>query len=173
MGKGDKPHEEAVGQLRALAEAFCRELKARWGDNLVSVVLYGSVGRGDAGPDSDVDLFIVAEELPRSISARHDQVRPAYEALRGRIRQLQERGFNADISWIVKTRTEADRRSPLYLDMTEDAILLYDKEGFFAQVLERMRARLRELGSRRIWMDDKRWYWDLKPDYRYPERFEL
>ena len=32
--------------------------------------------------------------------------------------------------------------------------------------LERLRARLEELGSRRIELDDGTWYWDLKPDLR-------
>jgi hypothetical protein len=165
--------KEAIIELRDLGRAFCDELKAFWGDNLVSVVLYGSVARGDGDKDSDVDLLIVGEELPRSISARHDLVRPAFEALRDRMEELRERGYNADITWIVKTKAEAAHRSPLYLDMTEDAIVLYDKDGFFKGVLDGMRKRMEELGSRRVWLDNGRWYWDLKPDYRYPERFEI
>ncbi|WP_420456905.1 nucleotidyltransferase domain-containing protein [Rubrivirga sp.] len=47
------PHVRA-----ALAEAKAR-LEAIYGDRLVRVVLYGSRARGDARPDSDVDLLVV------------------------------------------------------------------------------------------------------------------
>ncbi|MEL9940841.1 MAG: nucleotidyltransferase domain-containing protein [Ignisphaera sp.] len=36
------------------------------GDNLVSVVVFGSVARCEARRDSDIDLLIVVREAPRS-----------------------------------------------------------------------------------------------------------
>ena len=42
----------------ALAEAKAR-LQALYGERLDRVVLYGSHARGDAGPDSDVDVLVV------------------------------------------------------------------------------------------------------------------
>ena len=54
----------------------------------------------------------------------------------------------------------------------EDTRILYDEGGFFAAVLDRLRARLRQLGSRRIWRGNA-WYWDLKPDFKPGEVFEL
>lgn len=35
-----------------------------YGGRLLSLVLFGSVARGTAGPSSDVDLLLVAEPLP-------------------------------------------------------------------------------------------------------------
>ena len=42
----------------AIADAKGR-LEALYGDRLARVVLYGSYARGDARPDSDVDLLVV------------------------------------------------------------------------------------------------------------------
>ena len=50
------------------------------------------------------------------------------------------------------------RISPLYLDMVEDAIIVYDKDDFFRKILQNVRNRLKELGSKRVRMG-KRWYW--------------
>jgi hypothetical protein len=72
-------------------------------------------------------------------------------------------------SLVTKTPDEARAVSPLYLDMVEDGILLLDRDGFFARVLEGLRARMQELGSRRVFLDDGSWYWDLKPDFRWGE----
>ncbi len=60
----------------------------------------------------------------------------------------------------------------MFLDMVEDARLVVDRAGFFAAILERLRRRMRELGSRRIWQGT-RWYWVLKPDRRPGEVIEL
>ena len=74
---------------------------------------------------------------------------------------------------MTKTPEEARHHSPLYLDMVEDAVLLVDRDGFFTTVLDAMRARMRELGSRRVFLDDGNWYWDLKPDFRFGEVVEI
>ena len=72
---------------------------------------------------------------------------------------------------ILRTPEEASRITPLYLDLVEDSIILYDKDDFMRRVLDRLR-RLRELGARRVWRG-KSWYWILKPDLRFGEVFEI
>jgi len=81
----------------------------------------------------------------------------------------------AGLSWnlVTKTPDEAALRSPLYLDMVEDAVLLYDRDHFFAGVLDGMRRRMLQLGSRRVRLPDGTWYWDLKPDFRFGDVVEI
>ncbi|HUE22652.1 MAG TPA: nucleotidyltransferase domain-containing protein [Bryobacteraceae bacterium] len=58
----------------------------RWLHRLVaayqpeSIYLFGSVARGDAGPDSDYDVLVV---VPDDAPAQRRRSRLAYEALRG------------------------------------------------------------------------------------------
>jgi hypothetical protein len=56
--------------------------------------------------------------------------------------------------------------------MTEDAVVVHDRDGFFAGILEGMRRRMAELGSRRVWLEGG-WYWLLKPDAVWGERIEI
>jgi uncharacterized protein len=137
-------------------------------EGLVSIVLFGSVARGQAGPTSDVDVLVVAEGLPRSLADRRRPFLQAWERARA------ARGL-AYVAWslVTKTPEEARVRSPLYLDLVEDGISILDRHGFFEGVLAGMRARMRELGSRRIHLPDGSWYWDLKPDFRFGEVVEL
>jgi len=56
--------------------------------------------------------------------------------------------------------------------MVEDARILYDKSEFFSKRLERLRKRLKELGTKRVWKGNI-WHWVLKPDYQPGEVIEL
>ena len=135
---------------------------------LVSIVLFGSVARCQARPTSDIDVLLVAEGLPRRPADRRQPFLDAWEAARAE-RRLPPVEWNL----IVKTPDEARYRSPLYLDMVEDAILILDRGRFFEEVLAGMRERMRKLGSRRIHLPDGSWYWDLKPDFCWGEVVEI
>ena len=170
------PFDPAAALPVSVAEPFRSALMAatrvwaeRLGPRLVSVVLFGSVARGQAGPHSDIDLLIVADGFPWSLAARRRPLLEAWTAVRAASSGLPAVEWNL----VTKTPEEAQHHSPLYLDMVEDGILLVDRDGFFGAVLEAMRARMRVLGSRRVFLDDGSWYWDLKPDFRFGEVVEL
>lgn len=150
--------------LAAASAAWIEEL----GEQLISLVLFGSVARGDATSESDLDVVVVADQFPRSLADRRRPLLETWERVRAS-RDLPRVTWNL----VTKTREEAVHRSPLYLDIVEDGILLLDRGGFFANVLAGMRARMRQLGSRRVFLPDGNWYWDLKPDFRWFEDVEI
>ena len=161
-------HARYDALLAGLVEA-CRR---HYGDRLISVAVYGSVGRGTARFDSDVDVLIVADGLPAGRFPRVDDFRAVEDSLAPRLAAAREAGLHPELSPIFKTRAELVRGTPLLLDMTEDARILYDPDGCLAGVLDRLTKRLGELGSRRIWRGNA-WYWDLKPDYTWGDVIEL
>jgi len=138
------------------------------GDRLVSIVLFGSVARRQARPTSDIDLVLVADGLPRGLA---DRRRPFLESWQ-RARAARALPY---VQWnlVTKSMGEARVRSPLYLDIVEEGILILDRGRFFEGVLSEMRERMRALGSRRIFLEDGTWYWNLKPDFRFGEVVEI
>ena len=159
----------AYHQLLAELVAACR---GHYGGNLVSVAVYGSVGRGMPRPDSDVDLLIVAEGLADRHALRVHDFRAIEATLASHLEAAAAAGLHPDLSPVLMTPSELDRGSMLLLDMTEDARILFDPAGCLASALDRLRGRLRELGSRRIRLGNA-WYWDLKPDYKPGDVFDL
>lgn len=64
---------------RAVAESFARRLRATYGERIDRIVLFGSVARGDYGPDSDVDLLIVTRD--ERLALQEDVARDALDIL--------------------------------------------------------------------------------------------
>lgn len=166
------PGESLSHRLRALAEDYAEALRRSLGERLVAVVLFGSVARGEATRTSDVDLLVVVEGLPPRRFERYACLEAADRAVEPQVRALWRQGIPVEISVILKTPEEASRITPLYLDLTEDACILYEREPLISSVLERLRERLRALGAQRKRQGSFR-YWDLKPDLQPGEVIEL
>lgn len=161
-----------ASNFERLVRATLTACQRHYGDRLVSVAVYGSVGRGTPKPDSDVDLLIVAEGLPEGRVIRARDFQAVEAAVAPVLAELRAEGLAPEVSPVFKTPREVGQGSPLFLDMVEDAWILYDRDAFLASALRAFRARLDRLGARRVWRGDA-WFWDLKPDYRPGDILEL
>lgn len=166
------PSSETSRALREAAERYAGLLRETLGGNLVSVVLFGSVARGEATADSDLDLLIVCEHLPAGRFSRLRLLEGADRRFEDELLRLRSLGIQTRLARIVKTRDEAARVVPLYLDLVEDACLLYDGGEFFSSLLSRLRSLLATLGAERRVRGRVR-YWVLKPDLAPGEVIEL
>lgn len=167
--KQNSLHERFESLLEHVREACL----ACYGERLVSLFVFGSVGRGVPGPDSDLDLLVIARDLPAGRPARVAEFRAVEKALANRLAGVRDAiGRSPELSPVFKTPEEAEQGSPLFLDMVEDGRSLHDRDDFMAKVLDRLRERLQVLGARRIRRGNA-WFWDLKPDYRIGEIFEV
>lgn len=152
-----------VNKLLYRLTSLCKE---RYGERLISLAVFGSVGRGTPRPDSDIDLLLIVKDLPIGRIARMKEF-AAIETTLG----MATKGC-IELSPVFKTPEEIAHGSPLLLDMVEDTRLLFDRDDFFKSALENLKERLQKLGARRIWQGNV-WYWDLKPDYKQGEIFEI
>ncbi|HEY8487358.1 MAG TPA: nucleotidyltransferase domain-containing protein [Limnochordales bacterium] len=160
---------EAFEKVLSETSRACREV---FGERLVAVAVFGSVARGTPRPDSDVDLLVVVRDLPLSRLARVQEFEEVEARVAGLLQSLAGQGVLTELSPVLKTPEEVEAGSPLLLDMVYDARILYDPHGFLRGRLERLRARLQELGARRVRYGGS-WYWDLKPDFRPGDVIEL
>ena len=150
---------------RALIQRVVAEYRAALGHDLLGIALFGSVARGEAGPESDLDLYVVTRSR---VSALFD---PRLDGVRGirrsrEYRELVQRGYRPEPMPILHTEEELAAHPWILLDVSHHGIILYDPEGVLARELEAVRRRLAELGSKRLELPDGSWYWNLKPDWR-------
>lgn len=152
---------------RPILRPYLADIFSRLGERVVSIALYGSFARGEERPESDIDLLMVLDGY------EWGGIAPSGEALRLTQRLLELRGVYHTIQPLPLTREQARHHRPLYLDMVEDAIILYDRELFLTGVLGAVRERLRSLGAERRRLPDGSWYWVLKPSVREGEVIEV
>ena len=161
-------------EYRDLTAEYAELVKAHFGHRLVSLCFFGSVVRGEASPESDIDALIVADGLPTGFGSRIRDTNKIHEFLKKRPahRRLRSEGRNALISDIYLTRDEAQSHPPILLDIADHGVIVYDRGGFLAEVLRDIREKLKALGARKV-IAKKGYYWVLKPDAMPSEVIEI
>ncbi len=156
---------------KEILNKFNQLLLERFGANLISLVLFGSVARGTAKQESDIDLLIILKDAPDSY---YNRLEPVVDIeLELRKEAFETTGAEPIFSSIVLSKQEAMENRNIFLDMLDASIILYDKDDFFKKRLDELKKRLLQLGSKKVILEDKTWYWNLKPDSAPGEVIEL
>ena len=163
--------ESLAEPYRTLIAKLVEALQQVLANKLVSVVVFGSVARNEARSDSDVDILIVARDLPRSRFKRLELFEKAEEFVEPLVEELWSRGIHIDFSPIILDVEEAKKHRPIYLDMVVDAVIVFDSDNFFRKILDEVAEKLKALGAERKRIG-KLWYWVLKKEYRPGEVIE-
>jgi len=161
--------QEAIPrEYENLLETYTALLKQHFGGKLYSICLFGSVARGCASCESDIDVLVVAEGLPDDVGMRLNETNYIHQNLKGTAayRSLRAHGKGSLISDLLFTPDEIKRHPPILLDIVEDGILLYDKDDYLRNVLRAIQETLTKLGSRRVVTERGSYYWVLKPDIK-------
>ncbi len=140
------PPKDYLASLAPVLEALRNGL----GDALLAVVLFGSRARGEAGPESDWDLLVIAENLPDSPWQRQKQ-----------ILSLLPQAWRHQVNVLAYTSSEWFARvTPLALEIALDGIVLYDNtHALLPARLAALRKRLSDLGLERQAIGEGEWVW--------------
>ncbi len=167
---GEIPQRGYAGVLARFMELAVE----RYGERLMSAVVFGSVARGDATPTSDIDLLLVIERLPESLGTRYAEAAGLKREFYGSPEYVENllRGLSSPVSLVLLTPDEAKGFHSVYLDMTLHRRVLYDGDGFMMEVLSRLSERLEGLLSERLTVEGKP-VWVVKPGLRRGEVVSL
>jgi predicted nucleotidyltransferase len=143
-------------------------------ENLYSICLFGSLARGEAKPESDIDVLVVAEGLPNDAGLRYKKAFEIKKKLKETevYKKLKKANKPCLISEIYLTPKEVEKHPPILLDIIEDGIILYDKKEFLKNVLNEIKRKLKILGAKRI-STSKGKYWILKPNLKLGEEIKI
>jgi hypothetical protein len=123
MLKLQRKYENVLGAFRS---RVLNEL----GDRIQSIVVYGSVARGEATKDSDIDVLVVSGD--KDVGEKVSDV--GYEV-------DFENDFETFITLIHFTEDELEHRikvgSPFIFEILKEGVILYDN-GTFQRIREKM-----------------------------------
>lgn len=123
-------------KYREAAEEFARRVTSTLGDRIDSIVLYGSVARGEARRDSDIDILVISSKDKETIN-RIEEICSDFE---------YERNFTFLISLIYYRREELYHLialgSPFVNEVLKDGVILYD-DGAFTTIRQQIPAIVR------------------------------
>lgn len=115
-------------------EQVVKVFREKLGNSLVGIALFGSTPRGEAHTDSDWDIFLIAQKLPANAFERQMF-----------LRSLLPREIGTKVSIMAKTREEFELRLlPVYLDIANDAMILFDPEGYLKKKFEQIKGILKK-----------------------------
>lgn len=157
-------------EFELVLSVLVRAAKEVYGSRLIALAVFGSVGRGTPRPDSDIDVLVVADDMPRGRMMRMEEFGRVEEKVKSYLPDLQY--ISVDLSPVLKDKNEVLAGSLLFLDMLDDARILYDKDDFLFNFFQKQKKRLAELGA--VKQHSKgAWYWVLKRDYEPGEEIEI
>lgn len=159
---------------KVILSDFIELLRESFKDNIVSAVLYGSVAKGEARKESDIDICLIFKSLPRSRHKRTLLIFPIIKALREKdsYKTLYSDGYLPEIAPILYTIKETVDTKPIFLDMVEDGIILLD-DGTFKRKMQQIKERMRSLGTHKVVLENGDYYWILKPGLRLSEEVSI
>ena len=110
-------------KIKLILEDFLENLKSKFKDNLIFIVVFGSYAKGTAAKESDIDILIVAKKKPEITSL---------------IREIHAK-YGKEIVPILMTQTELknQKEKPIIKEVIKHHYILHGFEEFIERSEER------------------------------------
>jgi len=131
---------------RKLISELTNVLKRQFNQELLSIVLFGSIVKGSFTSTSDIDVLVVCETPIKDWRARDKMTLELTEDI--------ELKYSTSIHMALVSRNEIshaiDSVSPLMLEIYEANEIIYEKDNFFTQLLNTFGKKLKRLHAIKI-----------------------
>lgn len=146
---------------------FVRLLKENYKEDLLSIILFGSVARGKWNNESDIDLFIIfsnKSSIKTAINNQLTKIISDYERKSKLKNSKGDRLFSTiqDISLLLK---DLHTFRTLFYDIAMDGIILFDSNQTGFHFLRKIKKRIEEKGLRRVFIKENDYYWERNVDF--------
>ena len=120
-----------------MIQKITKDIKLFFGSNLVSIVLFGSYASAKQTSTSDIDILVIADNLPSSKKERFSliiSITKKYLSL------------GKSVSIVLHSRDEIlngfEFYNPLLLSISENYKLLYDNMNFFLNLMRAINSKI-------------------------------
>lgn len=170
--KVDMPVNLGMEIYDAFLKIFVVEVSEKLGDKILSMVVFGSVSRGQAKGDSDIDMFVFYDDKKVGLEEVESVFNEVVVELRNsdEYGKLLNRGIFPEIYPFLISRSKARDILWVSLDATEDGVIIKDVNGFGREVMRGIGSKVGQMGGRRVKFASGGWCWMLFKDYSYVDK---
>lgn len=157
---------------KPLIQRYVNEIINAFEQDIISIVIFGSVARGTARNDSDIDMLILLKRKDEKMLEKFIEINiSSYDWDENQ--NLLNQKIYTKIYDIKKTEDELRENPFLLLDIFDHGIIVYDPQQKMKNLLSDLDRKLKGLGAKKIVFEDGKWCWDLKPDWKPGEIVEI
>jgi len=151
--------------VSSLLPALSQRIQNWDGENIQTCLIFGSFANGKANLNSDLDLLVILKEF------KYKSRQELWEDWHRVIESEWETWFkNSDfepppLSPVIRLKISVPQGSPLFWDMIEKKIILWDTDNFFQNYLEDLYRQMIEQGTKKRMIGGLPG-WELKPNHK-------
>jgi hypothetical protein len=151
-------------------EALLERITSYYGNRLISLVIFGSYARGENRLNSDLDLLLILDSKQKigRLKLQGEFVDQVEIPLEKKTPSLWKEGIYSEISSIILFQDQAQHFLPIYLDMVDHHMIVFDRNNFFEKVLGDVKTKMNRWGSRKKEIGGH-WYWEIRPGLGWEE----
>ncbi|MFZ5590310.1 MAG: nucleotidyltransferase domain-containing protein [Bacillota bacterium] len=141
--------------------AILSQIVQYYGDNLLGYAIFGSYARGDNRKNSDLDILIILKRtkgFSQRIKEFVDNIEMKHENLAQEI--FEQEDILCELSPYILAREEALKLQPVYFDLIEHNLIIYDPEKIIARIIEATRQILIKSGAQKVRRNNT-WEWQM------------
>lgn len=131
--------------------SILNEIAGYYGDNLLGCAIFGSFARCENRKNSDLDLLIILKKAPgfsRRIKDFVENVEMKHEPLAQKIYEQDE--ILCDLSPYILAREEALKIQPVYYDLIQEHLIIYDPDGLIMHIINSTQHILQLAGASKV-----------------------
>jgi len=160
--------------FRNYLNSYITLLKENFTNNLISVILYGSVARGKWTYESDIDLLLIFSDEISNKSKLHKTLTNITITFEKALllKDGNGRTIYCSLQEYPIFLKDLDNFRTLFYDIAMDGIILYDRTNMGFSFIERIKKRILNKNIKRIFISERDFYWK-RNDVQFGELIEL
>ncbi len=160
IGLGFETYEKFI-------DVYKKEVEKVLGNKIISLVLFGSVCRGQAKGSSDIDMFtfyddkkVPREEVNKALIEIIINLRKSEEYL-----ELTKHNIYPEVYPFLISKSKVNDLLWVFLDVTDHGIVIKDTNNFAQKLIEKMKENVSNAGGRCVKLPNGKWCWVLYKDF--------
>ncbi len=130
-------------------------------NDLLAVGIFGSLARGTATNESDIDVFIIVKNLNMSLFERTKYfIKLKKDPIVSKeINFLRSQNYNPQLNCYIRQPEEL-KINYFTIDLSYDMKYMFDS-GFLEKFLNKIEEKIKKKGIKRLFLDEEKYYLDL------------